>query len=213
MAVSLYFGLPGCGKTSLLVEMALSELNLINMGKSRYRCIVTNVPIRAEGVYFVSDFSWLGKYDFSNALCLIDEASLEFDNRDHKTFSFENKLFFLMHRHFMVDICLFVQQWDAVDKKIRVITDRVYYVHKGAIFKKLSYVNRIPYGIIIPDKKDTNSDKYGEIVQGYHRGSIFQRMFSKRLWRPIIYKYYDSFYVPSLPPLPKHLFKEFKATD
>lgn len=213
MSVSLYFGLPGCGKSSLLVEMAMSELHRINTGRSKYSCIVTNVPIRAEGVYFVNDFSWLGKYDFSNALCLIDEASLEFDNRDYKSFSFENKLFFLMHRHFKTDVCCFVQQFDAVDKKIRVITDRVYYVHKGAIFKCLSYVNRIPYGIIIPDKKDTDSEKYGEIVQGYHRGSIFSRMFSKRLFRRVIYKYYDSFYVPQLPPIPKGLFKEYKAAD
>lgn len=212
MAISLYFGLPGCGKTSLLVQMALSESYNIKMGFSKYRCIVTNVPIRADGVYYVKDFSWLGTYDFNNSLCLIDEASLEFDNRDHKSFGFGNKMFFLMHRHFKVDVCLFVQQWDAVDKKIRVITDRVYYVHKGGIFKSISYCNRVPYGIIIPSKKDTNSDKYGEIVQGYHRGSILNRLFSKRLWRKCVYKYYDTFYVPQLPAIPEGLFKECKAT-
>ena len=40
--------------------------------------------------------------------------------------------FFLLHRHYKSDIIIFTQQWDGLDKRIRVITDRVYYVYKGA---------------------------------------------------------------------------------
>lgn len=42
----------------------------------------------------------------------------------------------------------------------------------------------------------------GEIVEGYSKPSIFQRLFCKRVFRPRYYKYFDSFadfYLPDLP--------------
>ena len=202
MAVSLYFGLPGSGKTSILVARAILEAKKIKKGKSIYDSVVSNVRIAFPGVNYCTDFSWLGKYSFCNSLLLIDEASLEFDNRDFKNFSSGLKIFFLEHRHFRCDIELYLQQWDAVDKKIRVITQKVFFVHSGALCKSISYANRIPYGILIPKKGESESEAYGEIVQGYHRGSFLSRLFSWRLWRPSIYKYYDTYSKPDLPDIP-----------
>ena len=192
--VSLYFGLPGCGKTTYATAIAVNEQKRIEKKRSRYKYVYTNFPVFYDGIYQVSSRD-LGKVLIQDALIIIDEASLVADSRDYKTFSHEMKEFFLLHRHFRCDICLFTQQWDAVDKKIRVITDHVYYVHKGAFRRWISYADVIPYGIIIPDKKD-NSDKYGEIIQGYCRGSLFQRVFAKRIRRRRYYKYFDTYIIP-----------------
>lgn len=207
MSVSLYFGLPGCGKTSILTQMAVHEASLIKMGQSRYSCVITNVPISCEGVYYTEDFSWFGKQYVKGALYLIDEATLLWDSREYKVFVKGMVKGFVLHRHTHNDIVLFVQIWNRIDKTIRDICDKVYYVHKGAIFKKLSYSNHIPYSILFPD---SGSDSYGDILMGYKKCSFFQRCFSFRLYRPFVYGYYDSFWIPEdMSPKPLSDFDRF----
>ena len=200
MAISLYFGLPGCGKSSTLVHLAVDESYKIKMGQSRYSCIITNVPIKCEGVYFHNNLDWIGEYYVKGALILIDEATLLYDSRQYKAFAKSLTKGFVLHRHTENDIVLFVQIWDRIDKTIRDICDRVYYVHKGALFRSVSYVNHIPYSILFPD---SGSNSYGDIVMGYKKCSLFQRLVSKRLYRKFYYGYYDSYWIPDdMKPLP-----------
>lgn len=205
MAVSLYFGLPGAGKTTIMAAIAYKVLKA---KRPRYRHILSNVDFGSMKPFdkvTVINASDLGKYEgFEDSLILIDEASLEWDSREYKNFAKEKVQFFLLHRHWNCDICLFTQQWDAVDKKIRVITDRVYYVYKGNIFGHwISKYYRIPYGIIIPDpNKKQSGEKLGDIVQGYCKPNIFQRIFCHRVYRPRYYKYFDSWERPKLRPCP-----------
>lgn len=196
--VSLYFGLPGAGKTTFGTYLAVQEQKRIEKGISRFKYVFTNWPVAYPGIYKVSAMD-LGKVDIQEALVIIDEASLVADSRDYKKFSQEMKEFFLLHRHFRCDVVCITQQWDSVDKKIRVITDHVYYVHKGVFRRWISYASPIPYGIIIPDQKD-NSDKYGEIIQGYCKAPFWQRIFAKRIRRKKYYKYFDSYNCPKYRP-------------
>lgn len=198
MAVSLYFGLPGCGKTTLMVQKAIQAVK-----SDRYLHVYTNVPISVPGVTFI-DNDCIGKYNLSDCCILIDEATLFADSRDYKKFPKHQIEYFLLHRHYNSDVLLFTQQWDGVDKKIRVITDRVYYVYKTKITGHwFTKHYRIPYGIVIPDPHDkSSSEKLGEIVQGYCKPSIFIRMFAKWTYRPDYYQYFDSWQRPSLDPLP-----------
>lgn len=201
MAVKLFFGLPGCGKTTLLAYFAKKATRK----HSRYNHVYSNVGLAVPGVTYI-DNDCIGKYDLRDALVLIDEATLFADSRSYKEFSKEKIYFFLMHRHMNLDVILFTQQWDAVDRKIRVITDKVFYVYKTPIFGKwFTTYYRIPYGIIIPDpnkKGGTSGEKLGEIVQGYCKPSIWVRLFSTKIYRPLYYKYFDSWECKKLPPLP-----------
>lgn len=207
MAVSLYFGLPGCGKTTLL---AYNAFKAVRSGKFRY--VYSNVRLSILGVTYI-DNDCIGKYDLSDCLLLIDEATLFADSRDHKNFDKGKLLYFLEHRHYNADIMLFTQQWDGVDRKIRVITDRVYYVYKGLLFGHwISRYYRIPYGIIIPDPKKS-SDRLGEIVQGYCKPNILIRLFCPRIYRPKYYKYFDSWERPVLPSLPVSYNAYYEVTE
>lgn len=92
MAVELYFGLPGCGKTTLMVAKALKAVK-----SSRYRNVYCNVRISVFGVTYI-DNDCIGRYDLADCLLLIDEATLFADNRAHKDFSRDKIEYFLLHR-------------------------------------------------------------------------------------------------------------------
>lgn len=197
MAVTLYFGLPGAGKTTMLCYIAAKALR-----KGTYENIYCNINIAMNGVTRI-DNECIGKYALRNCLLLIDEATLFADSRGHKTFDMGKITYFLEHRHMRADIVLFTQQWDGVDKKIRVITDRVYYVYKGVFTGKwFTRCYRIPYGIIIPDPKKDGSEKLGEIVQGYCKPNFLVRAFSPWIYRPSYYRFFNSWDEPYFPELP-----------
>ena len=179
--------------------------------RSPYNHVFCNVQLNLDGIIYIKNED-LGTYDISNGLVLIDEATLEFDSRDYKNFSKRLVQFFLLHRHYNLDVVLFTQQWDGVDRKIRVITDRVYYIYKGFFSGHwFSRWYRVPYGIIIPDPKK-GQEKLGEIIQGYAKPGLFGRLFGGWCFRPLYYKYFDSWEAPKLKPLPKGRTYE-KLTD
>ena len=196
--VSLFFGLPGCGKTTILTYYAYKYRNL-----RKYHHVYTNVHLSIPNVTYIEN-DFIGVFDLSDSLILIDEATLFADSRAYKEFDKKKLQFFLLHRHYNCDIFLFTQQWDGVDRKIRVITDRVYYVYKS--FLSASFMSkwyRVPYGIIIPDpKKNSSGEKLGDIIQGYCKPNFFQRIFCHRLIRRKYYKYFDSWDAPQLPAVP-----------
>lgn len=206
MAISLYFGLPGQGKTSILAKHALDAVK-----SKKYINVYSNIPLKIEGVTFI-DNDCIGKYDLSDCLLLIDEGTLFADSRDFKSFSGDKVYYFMMHRHYNADIEIFVQQWDALDRKIRCITDRVYYVYKrGLLSHWVTRYYRIPYGIIIPDGK-SDSQKLGEIIQGYAKPPWIVRLFAPRVWRPRLYKYFDSWEHKDTPALPSR-YKPYRKQD
>lgn len=218
MSISLYFGLPGCGKTTLMVKHAYKvscaiekDRKRVAKGKSKlcpYDIVLSNVPIALPNVLQIK-FDDLGRYHITNALILIDEATLEADSRSYKVFPEHTKMFFLLHRHFSCDCRMYTQQWDGIDKKIRVCTDRCYYLYKKPLLGKwFTQMYRVPYGIIIPDPKKSDSEKLGEIIQGYCKPNILIRLFTPPVYRPKYYKYFDSWDIPKLPPHPKKVVRE-----
>lgn len=139
MAVSLYFGLPGCGKTTMLTKLALDGVS-----SGVYQNVYTNVCLSVPGVTII-DNECIGQFELRDCLLLIDEATLFADSRAYKSFDKGKLEYFLEHRHRNADIVLFTQQWDGVDRKIRVITDRVYYIKK--VF---SWVNGFLLATVFP---------------------------------------------------------------
>lgn len=193
MAVIRFFGLPGSGKTTILTYCAL-----LASKSGHYKNIYSNVSIAVHGVTYIP-FDFFGKYELRECLFLVDEATIMCGDRDHKNFSKEKLKEFMMHRHKDCDIILFSQEADGVDKKIRSITDRMYYVKKGVLTGKwFSSIYRIPYDVMFPD----GGDKIGDIIMGYKKPPFLARLFAKRLYRPFYYKYFDSWESDPLPELP-----------
>lgn len=200
MAVSLYFGLPRTGKTTLLAKMAVKEAK-------RYEHVYTNVHLTdvPENVVYIEN-EWIGKYQLENCLILIDEATLFADNRDYKNFSKDLVKFFMLHGHYHCTIRLFAQTYNGVDKKIRTLCELVYYMYKPFLTGHwVTKYYRIPYGIVIPDKhknKQMTGNTLGEIEEGYCKPSLLERLFAHKLYRKRWYKHFNSWEAPELPPLP-----------
>lgn len=193
MAVIRYFGLPGCGKTTTLASEAYDA-----SVSGHYKNIYANVHLSISGVTYIP-FEFFGVYELRDCLLLIDEAMIVCGDRDHKNFGKEKLKEFMMHRHKDCDIILFSQEADGVDKKIRSITDRMYYVKKGWLLGHwFSTIYRIPYDISFPEA----GDHIGDIIMGYKKPPFLVRLFAKRLYRPKYYKYFDSWENDPLPELP-----------
>lgn len=183
---NLYFGSPGSGKSTFLVHDALK------LKKNGYD-VYTNLPLNGFN-YF--DRSYIGKVEFpSNSVLLFDEGSLNgFDNRDFKTnFKDQNSLVYLkMLRHYKNKIVFYNQGWDELDKKIRTLCNRIWYVKK---------IGCLSVAIQIRKKVEINKDTH-EIVDGYYKPSVFSYIFSRRcvriIYRPLYYKYFDSYCKPDL---------------
>lgn len=193
MAVSLFFGIPRCGKTTLLTKFVYDSIK-----SGKYENVYANIDLNIVGYTRIYSED-VGTKLLHNGIIFIDEAAIEYDSRNFKDFKKELVRFFMMHGHFHLDIVMFSQFPDSVDKKIRAITTDCYMVYRPFITGKwFSKYYRIPYGIVIPD----NGDKLGEIVQGYKQPSFLVRLFAKRVFRPRWYRYFDSWETYYLPPLP-----------
>lgn len=156
--------------------------------------------------------SALGEVDVSDSLILIDEGSIFFDNRDYKTLSKKFREFLYLYGHYRCDILIATQQYNAVDVKIRLMCTGVYYMWRPVIIGRwVTRYYRVPYGIAFPDPKTlkkTSGVPYGDIVEGYCKPNLIQRIFAKTLIRPRYYRYFDSWVAPRLTPYEEYKRKE-----
>lgn len=187
--ITCFFGLPGCGKSTMLAKIAAKELKRIAKGKSKYKRVLSNYYI--EGCQELK-FDMIGEVDMSDSLILIDEISLDADSRDFRQFNKQLKQFFILHRHYGCDVVYATQQYDGVDRKIRELTHDLWYMKKMG---QLTYATAIYRHITITEDSD--------IKVGYIFPTIFKILFDLKhnirlCYRPRYYKYFDSFEAPEL---------------
>lgn len=186
--ITCYFGVPGCGKTTILTKIAQKELKRIKKGKSSYSHVLTNFECR--GCECVN-FDDLANFKITDSLILLDEITLDADNREFKTFSKSHKRFFTLHRHLRNDIVVFCQDFSRMDKTIRNNVFDLWYVTKPVLpfFRGFSVARRIFRNISI-------NEFTSELTLGYRFATFLERIFSPTFqftWRKPYYKYFDSY--------------------
>lgn len=182
--ITIYFGLPGAGKTTIAAHNASKCLK---HGMNVY----SNVPIVGTIPYSAED---LGVFQLENGRVILDEAGIEFNNRDFKSFKKSALMFFKLHRHYGLSIDVFSQGWDDMDKKIRTLAQRYYLVKRSIIpffIVKVPIRRRIGVNEFTKEICDTYSIDHGLL-------SLFT---CERIFAPSCWKLFDSFECPSLPPL------------
>ena len=197
--INMIFGLPGCGKSTALSWVCSQALK-----SHKYDRIYANFPL--SGCYEFHALEDLYKYELNNCLILFDEATLTYDNRNFKNFPREAVQAICLHRHFVTDISkscdiwLVAQEYDAVDKKLRMLTQNLFYCRS---FLGLSYLAPIY-------RKITISPDSSEIVYGYDFGSWRDYKFflrSRYYWR------FNSFEKPQRLPIDKDCFLSNKYPE
>lgn len=165
--LSIYFGVPGSGKTTFAAW--LTKRDLRRGGK-----VWSNVPI--TGAYQLDPPKDIGKHMICDGRVIIDEAGIEYNNRDFKKFSADTLYFYKYHRHYELAVDVFSQGFDDMDKKIRTLAQRLYVVKKSLI-PWFVYRQRI--------RKKVGINEYSkEIIDEYEFVPFSkQYIFSPPLWK------------------------------
>lgn len=178
--LQIYFGVPGSGKTTFAAWYAKqAKLNGV-------RCL-SNVPIKDTYILERSD---IGKYHIANCLMIIDEGSIEYNNRAFKSFGGDENKWWSLHRHYKVEPIILSQGASDVDKRLRTLAQSMYHVQKSII----------PYFIVRREiRKIVDIDGMThDIVDGYE----FRKFSSRYIYQPSLWKMFDSFDAPRLPDKP-----------
>lgn len=191
MSVNLIFGLPRCGKTTYLTyaarRAAAGKKNRVGclLWKSPigdfqpYERVYTNFPV--AGCYKL-DFDKLGIEQFENCLIVIDEIMLLCDSREWKNYSAHLRDFMALHGHYRCDILAASQSYKDCDLRIRNLAERLLWITKIGPFSRIS-----------PIKKSWAIEE--SIEECYTLGSPIASSF---IYRPLVYKHFDSFAAPQL---------------
>lgn len=179
--IKAYFGVPGCGKSTILVRE-------YKRNKRRYSHIYT-INLQIKGVPMISKED-LEKYKFVNTLILWDEITMDADNREFKSFSKDLRDFFLLHRHLGCDIIYATQNFENVDKKVRDLTSELWYMSKSVIpfFSSFTSAKRIYRAINI-------NEHTSELTLGYRFCNFIESIFVSNfrlIFRPLYYRYFDT---------------------
>lgn len=206
LQLNVYFGVPGSGKTTYaayLAKQAQKESIIIRLCR-RLPCRFTrwilngsnwkraypvwsNVPI--QGTYRLNAKTDIGVYMIQDGKMIIDEAGVEFNNRDYKSFPKAAVHFFKYHRHYGVSVDVFSQSFEDMDVTIRRLAQNFYVVRKSVIPFLVS-IKRIRRKVGI----DENSH---QLVDAYSFGLPI--LDTRWIFCPPLWKMFDSYDTPELP--------------
>ena len=188
---SLYFGSPGCGKTTFLTRLALKR-------SKRFYTFV-NFPVKnMPNSIYKFDKSVFDSQQFpEGSLILFDEGSLNgYDNRNFKkNFSDGSLEYFKLLRHYRNQIVFSNQGWDELDRKIRILTNDLWYVRKIGPF---SIARRVRQFTTVDEATQQIIDGY-EFIGGIR--FILDPRYCQIIYRPLYYKYFDSYDRPTRPEI------------
>lgn len=178
MAIHIYFGPPGCGKSTYAAMLAK---------KNSKKNIRTFCNFRVRGTYFFNVRKDFGVYNISDCDILIDEASIEFSNRDWKSFPDTMVYATRMHRHAHIGtISIFSQGFDDMDLTFRRLAVKTF------MLKKITPWFTVCRPIVMFSDVDRETH---QIVTGYK----YKVGFPKIVFMPLYWKMFDSFELKKLP--------------
>lgn len=190
---SLYFGSPGCGKTTYACKL-LKDMQR-KTKKYGYKRFYSNFENNlSERV----NLNGLGSWTFPfNSFLVIDEAGIQYNNRKFKTMDSSLIEWFKLHRHYGVDVAFISQSWDDVDITVRRLVDDIWYLKKVG---PLTVVRRVHKFVRVDDESH-------QIVDGYKVRKLFGCLIDWLLGAPSIkiffrfpyYKYFDTYSAPVKP--------------
>lgn len=204
--LNVYFGVPGSGKTTFaayLAKKSLKQSRIITWCQShsnrfsewllnssllkRRQPVYSNVPI--TGCYALDPKHDVGKYMMLNGKVIIDEAGIEYNNRNFKTFGSDAIYWYKYHRHYQCSVDVFSQSYEDMDITLRRLAQN-YYVVKKSFFPYFIVCKRIKRKVGIDDNTHQIIDKY------YFGLPVLS---SKWVFAPPLWKLFNSFSRKELP--------------
>lgn len=187
MAIKIYFGAPGAGKTTHAAMI---------VARNEKKGIPTFSNVYIQGAYEYDANKDLGVYWIGNCDLIIDEAGIDFNSRKYKSLSQEIIGYLKKYRHFRVrDVYVYSQAPDDMDITLRRLSTE-FYLLRRSIIPCLSYTRRI--------KRDIGriDDLTKQLTDGYEYVPFSKRYYIRNLY----FKRFDSWETPQLP---EKVFKKY----
>lgn len=189
--IKLFFGSPRSGKTTIA-----SKLMYMSDAPFKYSNFDCDLSIAIK-----SDM--IGRFAFPDySEIYIDEAGIDYNNRNYKNLPPNAIEYFKLHGHFRNDIYLFSQSWEDTDVTLRRLTDELWYIRRLGPFTMARKVR----------KKVMIDSKTHQIIDGYRFAGFLWNLLPKWLfgektlmffYRKPYYKHFDSYSKPAkFRPLP-----------
>lgn len=181
-ALSLYFGIPGAGKTTMAAYLSKTDMK-------KGRKVYSNVPITGTMKVDKAD---IGHTMLCDGRLIWDEAGLDYDNRKMKMTD-EEIYFYKYHRHYQMDVDFFSQGLD-MDIKIRKLARHIYLIRSSILpfFIERKEISR-RVGI------DQNTH---QIIDEY----FWKPLGTKLIFCPPLWKLFNTY---SRKPLPEKVWQEW----
>ena len=210
--ITVYFGSPGSGKTTMAVRDILKQ-------QKRYNFTFANFGCKCADFDDVS-LDRLGEWTFpKGSYIAIDEAGIEYNNRKFKSLSQDTIKWFKLHRHYCCDISVWSQSWEDMDVTLRRLSDRLYYVKRMGPF---TMIRRVYKRVTVNKETEQIIDGYKMVHMlylilkplyyasyllfglGFLLHAIFPQFDEiKLVLRAPYYKYFDTHEAPYLPVPPQ----------
>lgn len=204
--LNVYFGVPGSGKTTFaayLTKWALHENIIIRLCrrfnnpvsrliiKSKYLKrridVYSNVPI--TGAYQLDAKKDIGYYMIQNAKIIIDEAGIEYNNRNFKSFPPESIYFYKYHRHYQTSVDVFSQSYEDMDITLRRLAQNFYVVRKSLI----------PFCVVARRiRRKVGVDEHTKQIADLYAMGL-PVLDTKRIFAPSLWKLFNSYSRKELP--------------
>jgi len=137
----IYFGVPGSGKTTIAAALS---------AKSFRNCIPVYSNVDIKNTFKLDPKTDIGEYAMQNCKVIIDEAGIDYNNRNFKTNLSQNALeWFKTHRHYKCSVDVFSQSFEDMDITLRRLAQKLFVVkiapdENGQLVSKYSFY---PLGI------------------------------------------------------------------
>ena len=204
--LNVYFGVPGSGKTTFaayLAKKSMKQSRLITWAQKhpgklagkllasgflkRSIPVYSNVPI--TGALQLDPQRDIGKYMMVGGKVIIDEAGIEYNNRNFKAFPPDAIYWYKYHRHYQCSVDVFSQSYEDMDITLRRLAQNYYVVKKSLL----------PYFVVCKRiRRKVGIDEIThQIIDHYYFG--LPVLGTKWIFTPPLWKLFNSFSRRELP--------------
>lgn len=192
--ITIFFAPPGAGKSTFCARFAWWNWFLKKFKLNTYERVLCNFPVKHTYLFEKDD---IGVFDLSDGkkttLVLLDEVSVEFHARMYKSLQAYQIEHFKKHRKYHEDFIIFSQVFDDMDKVLRDLAPRLYYIKKSLFFPFTVKALRLRKSIMV------DKDKH-QVIDGYEFDPWYLRwLTTKRCYLPFYWGMFDSWDAPDLP--------------
>ncbi len=174
------FAPPGCGKSTMLAWLAKQY---------QKKGITCYANTDVSGCIKIDWNEHIGKYDFRDCVILIDEASIDLNNRKFKDMTIDKIQYLKLHRHYRAQMWFFSQSHEDMDITVRRLADKFFTVSKTFF----SFVTHKFVVRTIRKKVGIEEEKHQILDMFYYVPLSKFKFNGKKVWNM-----FDSFYAPQL---------------